>query len=170
MLKVKSGDLDRMALLFQRYHRPLYGFLYHMTGQKEASEDMVQNVFYRMLRSRHTFTGQGEFRTWMYHLARNVLKDYLKKAGRYRRMPEWEERPTDDELLEEQLEKKQELEMLQKKIESLSPESREVLVLSRYQDLKYTEIAGVLDISVAAVKVRIHRAIRQLKTLYLQTE
>src|ERR1700754_1990786 len=82
MLKVKSGDLDKMALLFQRYHRPLYGFLYHMTGQRESSEDMVQNVFYRMLRSRHTFTGDGEFRTWMYHLARNVLKDHLKSAGR----------------------------------------------------------------------------------------
>src|ERR1700759_4883158 len=82
MLKVKSGDLDKMALLFQRYHRPLYGFLYHMTGQREASEDMVQNVFYRMLRSRHTFTGDGEFKTWMYHLARNVVKDHYKKAGR----------------------------------------------------------------------------------------
>ena len=170
MLKVKSGDLDRMALLFQRYHRPLYGFLYHMTGQKEASEDMVQNVFYRMLRSRHTFTGQGEFRTWMYHLARNVLKDHLKKAARSRSMPEWEAKIADDDLIEEQLERKQELEMLQHKIERLSPESREVLVLSRYQDLKYSEIAGVLDISVAAVKVRIHRAIRQLKMLYLQTE
>jgi len=170
MLKVKSGDLDKMALLFQRYHRPLYGFLFHMTGQKEASEDMVQNVFYRMLRSRHTFTGLGEFRTWMYHLARNVLKDHLKRAGRYRPMPEWEDRIAGDDLVEEQLERKQELEMLQLKIESLSPESREVLVLSRYQDLKYAEIAGVLDISVAAVKVRIHRAIRQLRILYLQTE
>ncbi|WP_431212694.1 RNA polymerase sigma factor [Puia sp. P3] len=170
MLKVKSGDLDKMALLFQRYHRPLYGFLYHMTGQKEASEDMVQNVFYRMLRSRHTFTGQGEFRTWMYHLARNVLKDHLKKDGRYRPMPDWEDRLAGEELVEEQLERKQELEMLQLKMESLSPESREVLVLSRYQDLKYSEIAGVLDISVAAVKVRIHRAIRQLRMLYLQTE
>jgi RNA polymerase sigma factor (sigma-70 family) len=62
------------------------------------------------------------------------------------------------------------LEMLQKRIASLSPESREVLILSRYQDLKYTEIAEVLDLSVGAVKVRIHRAINQLKTLYLQSE
>src|ERR1700753_2648984 len=86
MLKVRSGDLDKMALLFQRYHRPLYGFLFYMTGQRESSEDMVQNVFYRMLRSRHTFTGEGEFRTWMYHLARNVWKDHTKshqRTGQY---------------------------------------------------------------------------------------
>jgi DNA-directed RNA polymerase specialized sigma24 family protein len=47
MLKVKAGDLDRMGLLFQRYHRQLYGFLFHMTYQREASEDMVQQVFYK---------------------------------------------------------------------------------------------------------------------------
>ena len=170
MLKVKSGDLDKMALLFQRYHRPLYGFLYHMTGQREISEDMVQNIFYRMLRSRHTFTGNGEFKTWMYHLARNVLKDHWKKAGGSRPVAEWEDRITDEVLVDEQLEKKMELEMLQKRIASLSPESREVLILSRYQDLKYAEIAEVLDLSVGAVKVRIHRAINQLKTLYMQSE
>ena len=170
MLKVKSGDLDKMALLFQRYHRPLYGFLYHMTNQREVSEDMVQNIFYRMLRSRHTFTGNGEFRTWMYHLARNVLKDHWKKAGVPRSVTDWEDRVTDAVPVDEQLEKKMELEMLQKRISSLSPESREVLILSRYQDLKYAEIAEVLDLSVAAVKVRIHRAINQLKTLYLQSE
>lgn len=170
MLKVKSGDLDKMALLFQRYHRPLYGFLYHMTGQREVSEDMVQTVYYRMLRSRHTFTGNGEFKTWMYHLARNVLKDHWKKGGDSRPMTGWEDRITDGVLVDEQLEKKQELEILQKRIASLSPESREVLILSRYQDLKYAEIAEVLDISIGAVKVRIHRAINQLKTLYLQSE
>src|SRR5215475_1534421 len=82
MLKVRSGDLDKMGLLFQRYHRQLFGFLFHMTQEREASEDMMQNVFYRMLRSRHTFTGDGEFRTWMYHLARNVMKDHLKQTRR----------------------------------------------------------------------------------------
>ena len=173
MLKVKSGDLDKMALLFQRYHRPLYGFLYRMTGQRESSEDMVQNVFYRMLRSRHTFTGDGEFKTWMYHLARNVLKDHLKNAGRpgsSRPVEGWDERLAEGVLVEEQLEKKMELEILRKRIAGLSPESREVLILSRYQDLKYAEIAEVLDISVGAVKVRIHRAISQLKSVYLQSE
>src|SRR6202000_2533051 len=95
MLKVKSGDLDKMALLFQRYHRPLYGFLFHMTGQREPSEDMVQTVFYRMLKSRHTFTGEGEFKTWMYHIARNGLIDHYKKVsrtGKHVDVSEWSER------------------------------------------------------------------------------
>src|SRR5689334_1298700 len=83
MLKVKAGDVDKMGLLFERYHRKLFGFLYHMTGQSSISEDLVQNVFYRMLKYRHTFTGEGEFRTWMYHLARNVLADAAKQNKRY---------------------------------------------------------------------------------------
>jgi RNA polymerase sigma-70 factor (ECF subfamily) len=53
-----------------------------MTRQREASEDMLQNVFYRMLRSRHTFTGDGDFKTWMFYIARNVIKDLVKKGSR----------------------------------------------------------------------------------------
>lgn len=59
MLQVKAGDVDKMGLLFERYHRKLFGFLYHLTGRADASEDLVQNVFYRMLKYRHTFTGEG---------------------------------------------------------------------------------------------------------------
>jgi len=173
MLKVKSGDLNKMALLFQRYHRPLYGFLFQMTSQKEHSEDMVQNVFYRMLKSRHTFTGDGEFKTWMYHLARNVLKDHFKKtkkAGTHYDAAAFEEKITGGTPADELVEKKLEIKALRQAMANLSAENREVLVLSRFQELKYFEIAQVLDISVGAVKVRIHRAISQLKNMYLQWE
>ena len=172
MLKVKSGDLDKMGLLFQRYHRQLFGFLFHMTQQREASEDMMQNVFYRMLRSRHTYTGEGEFRTWMYHLARNVLKDHLKQTrrrGNVATIADYEERIPSGATADEQVERKLEIKALEKALESLTPESREVLVLSRFQELKYAEIADVLEISVGAVKVRVHRAINQLKELYCQS-
>lgn len=173
MLKVKSGDLDKMALLFQRYHRSLYGFLFHMTGQRESAEDMVQTVFYRMLKSRHTFTGDGEFKTWMYHVARNVLSDHFKNSRRMGTtvdLAEMEERISGDARLFELVEKRMAVKVLQKAVAALSPESREILVLSRFQELKGAEIAEILNISVGAVKVRIHRAIGQLKALYLELE
>jgi len=173
MLKVKYGDLDKMALLFQRYHRPLYGFLFHMTGHRESSEDMVQTVFYRLLKSRHTFTGDGEFKTWMYHIARNVLSDHFKgsrRSGGHVDIAELEEKLSGDTRVFERIEKRLAVQALQKAMTALSPESREILVLSRFQELKGTEIASILDISVGAVKVRIHRAISQLKTLFLQQQ
>jgi RNA polymerase sigma factor (sigma-70 family) len=173
MLKVKSGDLDKMALLFQRYHRPLYGFLFHMTGQRESSEDMVQTVFYRLLKSRHTFTGEGEFKTWMYHVARNVLSDHFsrsRRSGAHVDIAGLEEKLAGDTRLMERVEKRLAVQALQKAMAALSPESREILVLSRFQELKGVEIASILDISTGAVKVRIHRAISQLKTLYLEQQ
>jgi len=66
MLKVKDGDIDKMGLLYERYHRQLFSFLFHMTRHKEVSEDIVQNVFFRMLKYSKGFTGSGEFKTWMY--------------------------------------------------------------------------------------------------------
>jgi len=71
---------------------------------------------------------------------------------------------------DEQIERKLEIKALEKALGSLSPENREVLVLARLQELKYAEIAAVMEISVGAVKVRVHRAINQLKELYWQSE
>ena len=172
MLKVKSGDLDKMGLLFERYHRPLYGFLFHMTRQRESSEDMVQTVFFRMLKYRHAFTG-GDFRTWMYHLARNVLADQSKKDKRTRAfypMTIVEERLTGGALADEPVQKKQELQLLEKALDNLSPENRELLILSRFQELRYSEIARILETTEGAIKVRIHRALQQLRANYLKMD
>ncbi len=172
MLKVKNGDLDKLGLLFERYHRPLFGFLFHMTGQRELSEDMVQNVFYRVLKYRHTFRGDGEFKTWMYHMARNVVNDNGRTLKRSIRQQELTEYNTDNVgggfAADESIHKKQELATLRNAMAKLSEESREVLILSKFQELKYNEIAEIMDITEGAVKVRVHRAIGQLKNMYLQ--
>ena len=171
MLQVKAGDLDKMGLLFERYHRPLYGFLFHMTKQKEPSEDMVQVVFFKMLKYSQTFTGSGEFKTWMYHVARNVLNDHYRKSKRtpvYYDISGMEESISGGQFANERIEKKQELKMLSAAMDKLSAENRELLVLCRFQELKYHEIAKVLNMTEGAVKVRVHRALNQLKITYLQ--
>ncbi|WP_207505934.1 RNA polymerase sigma factor [Telluribacter humicola] len=173
MLKVKAGDLDKMGLLFERYHRELFGYLYHMSGRPDVSEDIVQTVFYRMLKYRHTFTGEGSFRSWMYHLARNVLVDTAQKNKRmayHHDMVEYDEKIGGDLAADEPLQKEQELAVLQEALSGLSPEHREVLVLSRFQELKYEEIARILDTTEGAIKVRVHRAMNELKKIYLRIE
>lgn len=170
MLKVKAGDLDRMGLLFERHYKPLFGFLYRMTTDKEGSEDMVQNVFLRMLKYRHTFTGNGEFRTWMYHLARNVLNDYHKRSKRQADRLDLEFSEVADEAPENTMNKEEQVYLLNRALNRLSEENREILVLSRYQELAYREIAQILNISEANVRVRIHRAMAQLKSAYLKLE
>jgi RNA polymerase sigma-70 factor (ECF subfamily) len=178
MLQVKAGDIARMGLLFERYHRELFGFLYHMSHDATASEDMVQTVFYRMLKYRHTFTGEGAsgngaFRTWMYHIARNVLADVVQREKgvvRYVGLDAYAERLADATTTDGGLQREQELALLQDALARLSPEYLEVLVLSRYQELKYEEIARLLNTTEGAVKVRVHRAMNELKTIYLNLE
>lgn len=173
MLKVKAGDLDKMGLLFERYHRPLFAFLYHMTAQADACEDMVQTVFYRMLKYRHTFTGDGEFRTWMYHLARNVINDSARNTKRssfHVDVNSFADKLGGGLPADEQLEKGQDVDTLEQALNKLSPEYREVLVMSRFQELKYGEIARVLNTSEGAIKVRVHRALHELKKHFFTIE
>jgi len=173
MMKVKAGELDHMGLLFQRYHRQLYGFLFHMTYQKEASEDMVQQVFYKMLKYRNSFAGTSEFVHWMFAIARNVLKD----QGRRKKIAvvgvgveELADVIPGHSNVEEQLEKKQAAQGLQRAMAKLNDDEREILSLSRFQELKHQEIAQILNISEGAVKVRVHRAMSQLKEIYTNIE
>ncbi len=172
MLKVKNGDLDKLGLLFERHHRALFGFLFHMTGQRELSEDMVQNVFYRVLKYKHTFRGDGEFKTWMYHMARNVINDNgraIKRTVKHQELTEYNtENIGGGFAADDSIHKKQELATLKTAMANLNEESREILILSKFQELKYNEIAQIMDITEGAVKVRVHRAIGQLKNMYLQ--
>ncbi len=171
MLKVKNGDLDKLGLLFERYHRALFGFLFHMTGQRELSEDMTQNVFFRVLKYRHAFRGDGEFKTWMYHIARNVMNDHgraIKRTVKHQEVTELAEKVAGDYAADTLIYKKQELAILQNALSQLNEESREILILSKFQELKYHEIAQIMQITEGAVKVRVHRAINQLKNKFLQ--
>lgn len=169
MLQVKAGDLSKMSILFNRHYRSLFRFMFHMTYNKEVSEDMVQNVFYRLLKYRHSFTGEGAFTTWMYHVGRNVLKDFAakqKKTGRHYPIELMPEKINDADPADKLLEKKHAKIQLSRAMEKLNKEERELLTLCKLQGLKYREIAEIIKINENAVKVRVHRAVNQLKLIY----
>ena len=173
MLKVKNGDIDKMGLLYERYHRQLFRFLFNMTRQKELSEDMVQNIFLRMLKYPEGFMGFGEFKMWMYHIARNVVYDHFRKVKRtpaHSDVKDYEEKIEGEQITDARLEKDEELRMLESAMEKLSDENRELLILCRYQELKYNEIAKILNTTEGAIKVRVYRALNQLKSNYLNIE
>src|SRR5512145_2992833 len=106
-----------------------------MSNHRESSEDMVQTVFYRMLKYRHTFNGNGTFKAWMYYLAINVLKDSIKKNKRNTHeydIADFSEKIGDGERSDDNLQKEEELNILLRAIEHLSESDREVLVLSQF--------------------------------------
>jgi RNA polymerase sigma factor (sigma-70 family) len=166
MLRVREGQLSELTELFERYHVPLYNFFLRLTLDKAVSEDLTQNLFYRILRYRQSFEpASGSFRSWVYRMARNVHADHLRQEQRVPGgVEEGLERVTDTDVpyTEEQFER------LDAAMAKLTPDQREILVLSRYQGLKYDEISKIKDISVPAIKVQVFRALRQLRHLYFK--
>lgn len=172
MIKVRDGDVERLGLLFERYKRSLYGFFYGMNRSQEVSEDLVQNTFFRILKYRHLFRGEGDFRTWMFHIARNVSHDHYRKDKIKGKDPieDWEERLSSFENTSSQMEHREEHHMLSLAMDRLPADKREILLLSKYQEKKYKEIGEILGCTEGAVKVKVFRALQELKVIYQQLE
>ena len=167
MLRVKEGNLSELTELFDRYHLKLFNFFWKLTFDKPVSEDLTQTLFYRVMKYRLSFNvEQGSFKSWVYKMARNIHVDFCneqaKRPDRFRapeihldRVSDGGERYNEDHLVK-----------LDTALLKLDPEQRELIVLSRFQGLKYDEISQIKDISVPAIKVRMHRAIKELRQYY----
>ncbi len=169
MLAVRDGDVERIGVLFDRHHRMLFNFFLRLTANRGLSEDLVQEVFFRMLKYRQTFQAGTSFTAWMYQVARNAHLDQARK----RRLeivpdeePSWDDMASTDADPHERLAHAQDIKLLRRALDRLPIEKREVLVLSRFQNLKYSEIADILGCEVGAVKVRVFRAVRELGQIF----
>jgi len=160
MLRVRNDEIEALGTLFDRHHVALFNFFYRLTGDASGSEDLVQDVFYRVLKYRSTYKPGSSFRTWMYQVARNTRSDrYRKQRGEV----ELEAAPASAVLPVDQVENEQQVARLKYALMKLSEEKRELLVLTRFQGLKYEEVARLLQCEVGAIKVRVHRALQELK-------
>ncbi len=170
MSTVRNGDLDAMSPLFERYRIKLYNFFLRLTFNKELSQDLTQNVFYRIIKYKHTYNEEYKFRTWMYQMARNNLADFYEK-DKIRTSDYYIPESLDDEYFSDinEMEKKERFQQLHSALAKLSEEQRELLVLSRFQGLKYEEISKINGTTVGVVKVKIHRAINKLREVYFES-
>ena len=167
MLQVRDGEVHMLGVLFDRYQAPLFNFYSKMTQDRTVSEDLVQEVFLRILRYRQTYRPGTAFRTWMYQIARNTRIDQVRKVRPESPLAAEPMAPTH---AADSAERKQEAQLLQRALMQLPEDKREVLVLSRFQELKYEEIARLLGCETGAVKVRVHRALQQLREVYMALE
>ena len=166
MLAVRDGEIGRLGELFDRYHLPLFDFLSRTTGDRAAAEDLVQDVFVRVLKYRDSYRDEGCFEAWLYRIARNARDDHFKR----RRLPEAVglheiDPPAPAPGPQQQLEARRDGERVRRALSQLPEEKRELLVLAKYRGLKYERIAAILDIEVGAVKVRVHRAVKDLRAI-----
>jgi len=171
MLQVKTGDIEKLGPLFERYKKPLFGFFFRSTRNPALCEDLVQNVFLRLLKYRATFTGSGKFTTWMFQIAHNVFMDHCAKSGRTRNIEDMDENSfIEEQELTDNIVKDEQLKLLEEAMQKLDAEQRELIILCKYQELKYKEISTILNCSEGAVRVRVFRALAELKRIYAELE
>jgi len=170
MLAVRAGEIARLGDLFERYHRPLYGFFVRLTGQRTASEDLVQLVFYRILKYRHTYRDEGKFSAWIYHLARKVAADHFRKNAPVvlAEPDDLHEVPDRAPHAADQAAQADDLALMHRALGTLPLEQRELLTLHRFHNIRHEELARLFDCSVGAVKVRMHRALGALRERYFK--
>ncbi len=172
MIRVKDGDLDKLAVLYERYSRALFAFFFKITLDSQASEDLVQTVFFKIIKYRDRYRAEeGSFVTWMFRIAHNAHIDHYHSLDRRRnevRIGEADVRSNEDP--DEDFLKKERSRLIKEALERLTGEQREVLILSRYQGLKYEEIAEILKCRVGTVKARVFRAMEKLRHVYRQLE
>jgi len=169
MTAVREGEVEKLAILFERHHLPLFNFFIRLTGNAAASEDLVQDVFVRILKYRSTYQPQSPFAVWMYQIARNAHVDHLRKRRDKDLVPlddQWAEPSSPEPQPGEALEARRERALIRKALDSLPESKREVLLLSRFQNLKYREIAELQGCSESAVKTIVHRALKDLGRAY----
>ncbi len=171
MYRLSQGELACAAHLFERYHVRLYNFFLRLTADRSLSEDLTQTVFERLIRYRESYVEGSAFRSWIYQIARNARIDYFRKKRPVASDFSGAETLAGVELpVSRQMEDREEQQRLHRALGKLPDEQREVLILARFQQLKYREVAELMGTTEGAVKVRVHRAIQELRDIYFKME
>jgi RNA polymerase sigma factor (sigma-70 family) len=168
MRLVQAGDSAQLALLFERYHVPLFRYLLQMTRNRELSEDLTQDVFFRVLKYAGSYDPSLPFSVWLYTMARHAYFDLLRKQRPEVAGADVSETRSTEPMPEEAFARKQDAIFLKEALQQLPDGKREVLVLSRFHNLRYEEIATILQCEVGTVKVRVYRALKELREKFCE--
>jgi len=175
MLRVKTGDESAFACLVQKYRRPMIGFMYRLCHNPSTAEELAQEVFLRVYRSRTGYEPSAKFTTWLYRIATNLAVNHARDTRHERpentvRLdePDRETGTTpdlaDDTLsAEEQILKQERLAAIRSVVNALPERQRIAVIMHKYQQMDYREIAGVLKLSESATKSLLFRAYETLR-------
>lgn len=163
---VQAGDYSPASEIYDRYSGRIYNFAFRFLKNAEAAEDATQEVFVKMLKHANQFQGDAKLSTWLFSITANWCRDHLRKADN-------KAKDTEDVLLtlpasseyspDRNLERRENEKRVRRALDTLTPEQREAILLSRYQGLSYAEIALIAGCSEGAVKTRVFRAMETLK-------
>ena len=172
MLRVKDGEDSCMDLLCERYRGPVIQYLYRLIGNHAIAEELAQNVFFRIYRARSTYQPSAKFTSWMFRIANNLALNWKRdhrresnalsiSAGLERdpEMPIADSKPTAEQMLL----LRARTEEVRRAIKTLPHRQKAAVIMQRYKELEYTEIAEVMNCTPGTVKSLICRAHHKLR-------
>ena len=174
MLDVKAGDEASFELLLRRYRTPLVNFLYRMVRDAATAEDLAQEVFLRVYRARKQYSPSAKFTTWLFRIATNLALNSIRD-NRHRRMESSLDAPVDDEdsaprdlpardmRIDEHMMERDRCDFIRCAIWSLPEKQRVAVLLHKYEEMDYGEIARILECSESALKSLLFRAYETLR-------
>jgi RNA polymerase sigma-70 factor, ECF subfamily len=174
MLDVKAGDEASFDFLLGKYRSPLVNFLNRMVRDQATAEDLAQEVFLRVYRARHKYNPSAKFTTWLFRIATNLALNSIRDH-RYQKLEFSIDAPTDEEeaaprelparemRIDEHMIERDRAQFIQRAIASLPEKQRVAVLLHKYEEMDYGEIAGILECSESALKSSLFRAYETLR-------
>jgi RNA polymerase sigma-70 factor (ECF subfamily) len=175
MLQVKAGNDSAFEYLVQKYRRPMLSFMYRMAHNSAVAEDLAQEVFLRVYRSRENYEANAKFTTWLYRIASNLAVNHARDTRHQR--PENTvslDEPDQDTGLtmdlpdasltaEDMIVKRERLAAIRKRVQALPERQRVAVIMHKYQQMDYRQIAEILKLSESAIKSLLFRAYETLR-------
>lgn len=170
--RIRRGDTDGAAELFERYAPALLRFTDRMLSDRASAEEVTQEVFVKVISRAHQYDGRAGVASWLFAIAANACRDRRRRDRRASVVPleAIPEPRAKGEGVESAMTSNERRQAVRSALADLSEEQREALVLARYHGMPYAEIAQTLGISVGAVKTRIFRAVETLKAHFSEGE
>ena len=164
MQKVADGNLDLLKVLFNRHHKHVYNYLYKMSGDSMLSEDLTQDVFYKLIKYRTSYKN-GSFVSWLFTIARNNLKSHFTRdAKNHEDISVLEYKSTENGATT-----REDYSHLQNALNRLEEADREMVILNKFQEIRYEELAEIVGSTPGAVKTKLCRILKKLKGYYLES-
>lgn len=163
---------EEFERLYSAYHQQLFQYLFYLIRNRETAEELVQEVYIKVLHSYETFEGKSSEKTWLYSIAKHVAIDWIRKQSRKKRRSEgkeyeWSEREfeiEDKQPLPDQIAaQKDEIQQIYQMLEKCTPDQQQVMILRYVQSFSISESAEILGWTESKVKTTQHRAIKSLQ-------
>jgi len=172
MLRVRDGDQACFGLLLERHRGPVIHFMYRMVQNQAVAEELAQEVFLRVYRSRGTYEPTAKFTTWLFRIATHLALNWIRD-GRNEKLQESLDQETPDgatrqvadrgRTVEQELVYQAKLREVRQAIEILPSKQRAAVMMHKYEEMEYSQIANVLSCSESAVKSLLFRAYESLR-------